>query len=119
MTVTGKFENTEQMDLVVRMSAKLSETALGPAHEDERCTCGCSPVFTINYECSWCRTRYCEERNKCVNWEQCHNAYCDECAPRWLPQEAASVCIFCVNARHQVQLGRFFAAASEGFGGTE
>lgn len=59
----------------------------------ERCQCGCSPVFTDNKDCSACDERYCEKRFACQQWEQCHKAYCEVCAP-----EHVTVCVACEHA---------------------
>jgi hypothetical protein len=60
-----------------------------PTHQ-KGCSCGCSPEFTDNKWCSACQQNFCEERNKCRRWDECHNAYCDSCAPDWLPEDGAT-----------------------------
>ncbi len=100
------------------MNHDLPPRRVGPP-DDPPVQCPCGYVLTDHEhtECSGCKAYICDEcadEHQCLH-NACENAYCKTCAPRWLPKEAAGVCIFCVNARHQVQLGRFFAAATEGY----
>lgn len=66
-----------------------------------KCECLCGTVLIEGEcdgaNCSACDTNICEQcadRNHCRR-EDCGHVYCYKCAPRFLPADAAGICVTC------------------------
>lgn len=68
------------------------------------CLCGAHVSDDEGAECSACDAvicEQCEDLNRCRH-EDCERSYCDKCAEKFLPPDAAGICVTCGSPwRHQ------------------